>query len=105
MSIFGFFKKAISKVSDLFVAVFGSKAAQDFGDAAVNLLKTEIGKIAITAVSTAGSLFSTNAAARAEAFREIKSEAKRAGIDVKDHMVYLLIELAVARFKGSITEA
>lgn len=104
MSIFGkIFRSVRVKVSEVFSAVFGAARAEKFGREALAILKSDLGKIAMAAVFGVSKIAS-GAVARKMAFTEIKIAALEAGLDAKDSIVNLLIELAVGRLKGSFSE-
>ena len=100
MSFFGFFKKVAVKVSGVFVKIFGSDAAKAFGGAALNLLKSELGKIAVSVVLGLQALPGSNAEKRDAALNLIKEQAVNSGIQVKDSLVSLVLEVAVNFIKG-----
>lgn len=95
-----FFKNAAVFVSDAFVKIFGADAAHNLAAAAEGILKTDLGKIVWTAVNEAAAL-AAGTDKRAAAFANIATAAKSAGIDAKDSIVNMLIELAVQKVKGS----
>lgn len=97
----GHFLKGLEvDVSDLFVKLFGADAAHNFAAAAESIIKTDLGKIAMEAVTEAQAL-AAGVDKRAAAFTKIVSTATAAGLDVKDSIVNLLIELALQKVKGS----
>lgn len=98
-SVVHFFKHIGISVSNTFVLLFGIDAAHTFAIGAESLLKSDLGKIAMTAVQEA-SLMASGAEKKAAAFAKITAEAKTRGLDVENSLVNMLIELAVARFKG-----
>lgn len=98
-SVFHFLKHIGVYVSDAFVALFGSDAAHNFAVGAESILKTDLGKIVMTAVQEASNL-ATGAEKKAAAFAAIATQAKASGIEMKDSLVNMLIELAVSRMKG-----
>lgn len=86
-------------VSETFVKIFGSDAAHSFAVGAESLLKSDLGQLAWIAVQEVDNMAS-GAEKNAAAFSKIVAGAKSAGLEVKDSLVKLLIELAVARLKG-----
>jgi hypothetical protein len=99
-SIGHFFKHAAVWVSDQFVKLFGSDAANTFAVAAESLLHSAIGQIAWDAVNEAEKLAAGTDKLGA-AFAQIISTAATQGIAVKDSVVNMLIEVAVQKLKGS----
>ena len=98
-SVLHFFKHIGVTVSTAFVLLFGIDAAHTFAVGASGLLKTDLGKIAMVAVEEAESL-STGAEKRSAAFAKIVAAMKAQGLNAKDSLVNMLIELAVGRLKG-----
>lgn len=99
-SIGGFFKKVGYYVSEAFQKLFGKDAAQHFAVASLAILKSDLGKIAMTAVQEAMSL-AAGTDKRTVAYHNIITAAKAAGLDAKDSIVNMLIELALQTVKGS----
>lgn len=85
-------------VSGTLIKLFGADAAHSFAVGAESLLKTDLGKIVMTAVQEAESL-ATGEEKKAAAFGKIMTAAATQGLDVKTSLVNMLIELAVARLK------
>lgn len=96
--VFHWFHDAGVWVGHAFVTLFGKDAATQFATGAVALLKTELGQIAITAVTEAAKLES-NTEKFSAAGAAILAAAEKAGLAVTDSMKNLLIELAVQRLK------
>ena len=92
-------------VSNIFIALFGRDASEQFARSALAILKSDFGKIVLTVVTTLATTNLTNEQRRAEAFTHIKTAALAAGIDAKDSIVNLLIELAVSTIKQNFGEA
>jgi hypothetical protein len=99
-----FFHNAGVFVSELFVKIFGEDAAHNLAAAAEGILKTELGKIAWTAVQEAEAL-AAGTDKKAAAFAAILSATKAAGIEAKDSIINMLIELCVQKIKGSFGPA
>lgn len=93
-----FFKHAGVVVAGWFEAAVGSDAAHTFATGAEALLETALGQIAWTAVNNAQSLASNTEKFTAAA-SAIKQQAEAQGIQVKDSLINMLIELAVQRLK------
>lgn len=99
-SIKGFFTKVGYYVAEGFTKLFGKDAAQHFAVASVAILKSELGKIATAAVTEAAAM-AAGTDKRAAAFAKIGAQAKAAGIEAKDSIVNMLIELATQTVKGT----
>lgn len=99
-----FVHQASVYVNDAFVEIFGKARAQAFGHAAVAILQSEAGKIALDAVAVAESVQPAlgGAAKRAQAFTKIENDLKVAKHDVPASLINLLIELAVQAIQGGI---
>ena len=95
-----FFSGFKTKVSQIFSFLFGEKEAAAFGTAALGLLKTELGQIAFTVVESISFEELSNAQSRKLAFKQIASAAKDGGLEYKDSIINLLIELAINSLKG-----
>jgi len=90
----GFFKRAKYYVSEVFVKLFGKDAAQHFTVSAVEVLKSDLGKIAVTAVKEAEAM-AAGTDKRAVAFEKIAQQVAAQGIAAGKSIIYMLIELAV----------
>src|SRR5258708_2646570 len=99
-SIGSFFKKVGYYVSEGFQNLFGKDAAKHFAVASLALLKTDLGKIALTAVQEAEKL-ATGADKWSVAQTNILEAAKAQGLDAKTNIVNMLIELAVQTVSGT----
>ncbi len=86
-------------VSDAFVSLFGMDAAHTFAVGAESLLKSKLGVLAWEAVQEVENMAS-GAEKNVAAFAKIAAGAKAAGLEVKDSLIRLLIEVAVSRLKG-----
>jgi hypothetical protein len=97
-------KSAAQTFEHIFVAIFGSQASAQFVAAAEKILASDFGKVILTTVSGLESIAQSQggAAARATAFNGIKSSAVSAGLDLKDSLINLLIELAVNKMNGTL---
>lgn len=95
-----FFKKVGYYVSEGFQKLFGANAAKAFAVSSLAILKTDLGKIALGTVTEVATL-AAGVDKRRVAFAKIGAQAKAAGIDAKDSVVNLLIELALQTVKGS----
>ena len=86
-------------VSATFVKLFGSAAAHNFAVGAEALLKSDLGRIAVAAVEEANNL-ATGVDKMNVALGKVLTAATSAGLDVKESLARLLIELAVSRMKS-----
>jgi hypothetical protein len=105
MGFFDFLKKVKAKVSDVFIKIFGKDQAQQFADAALQLMKSAAGTLVLDVVKlveTSNPLL-TPADKRQAAFDQIVSDAKSKGLDLTSSIINLLIELAVQTLKNNIT--
>ncbi|MFQ5925900.1 MAG: phage holin, LLH family [Terriglobia bacterium] len=96
------FKKLARVFRKLFLVLFGREALGAFQRAALLLLRTQLGRIVWAVVEAVDLLKVEGEAKRREAFRRILREAKAAGLEVKDSLINLLIEVAVQRLKGLV---
>lgn len=105
----GFWKKLFKPfiwIGKGFKKLFGSEAAGAFARGALALLASEAGQIALRVVTAVETLRpGTDSDLRAEAFRQIRAEAVQSGLDIKDSVINMLIELAVQRLKGSFGDS
>lgn len=99
-SLKDFFKKAGYYVEQGFVAIFGKDAASHFAVATLALLKSDLGKIALTAVQEAEKV-AAGTDKYATAFAAIVSQAKASGINAGESTINMLIELAVQTVNGA----
>lgn len=97
-------KQGAIYVKDEFAKFFGSDQAKAFASAAIGLLKSDAGKIALDAVQFASTLTTDGAGKRKAAFDKILADFKVAGIEGKDSIINLLIEAAVQFAKGAFGE-
>jgi hypothetical protein len=101
MSIGRFFHNVAHPFVVLFHKIVGSDAFKSFIGAAESLLESKLGVIAWDAVRWAGTLTADGAGKRAAAFKKIIEDAEAAGLDYKDSIINLLIEIAVQKLKGN----
>jgi hypothetical protein len=99
-SLKGFFHKVGYYVSEAFVRLFGEDAAKHFAVASLEVLKSDLGKIVVTAVKEAEAL-AAGTDKKAAAFAAIVAQAKTQGISARDSLINMLIELAVQAFSKS----
>ena len=105
LSVVGhFFKEIAVYVSDAFVALFGKDAAHTFAVGAEGVLKSALGQIALNAVQQAAAA-AQGQEARGLAFQKIVEGARASGINAKDSLINMLLELALQRVKGSFGPA
>src|SRR2546430_252458 len=98
-SLFHFLKHVGVYVSETFIGLFGADAAHTFAVGAESLLKSDLGKIAMVAAEEAQSL-ATGTDKMAVALHKVLAEATKQGLEVKESLARMLIEIAVARLKG-----
>ena len=89
--------------------VFGTATWKNFAKASVDLLKKDLGPIALSAVQDAAKLGLAGADARKHAFDKIKADgsgllaqAEKSGIAIKDSFINLLLELALQKVQGTL---
>lgn len=89
-------------VGHVFSKVVGSKEAHAFGAAAMDVLKSDLGKIVVSVVQgLEGNVPSLSSAdKRAQAVRAVLDQAKSSGIDASENIVRMLIESAVGVLRG-----
>jgi len=88
------------QVSDGFIELFGKDSAHAFAIGAESILKSKLGVLAWEAVQEVENMAS-GAEKNIAAFAKIAAGAKAAGLEVKDSLIRLLIEVAVSRLKGA----
>ena len=86
-------------VSDGFIALFGRDSAHAFAVGAESLLKSKLGVLAWEAVQEVENMAS-GAEKNLAAFEKIAAGAKAAGLEVRDSLIKLLIEVAVTKLHG-----
>src|SRR5438105_1504385 len=96
----GFFERTGYYVSEGFQKLFGADASKHFAVASLEVLKSDLGKIALEAVHEA-SLLAAGTDKRGAAFQKIGAAAKASGLEARDSLVNMLIELAVQSAKGA----
>ena len=99
-------KSAAQAFGHVFVAFFGKDASKEFVDAAEKILKSDFGKVIQSIIEGLMSVAAAQggSVARNQALAEIKTAAVGAGLDLKDSLINLLIELAVNKAKGTLAE-
>jgi hypothetical protein len=95
-----FFKKVGYYVSEGFTKLFGSNAAKAFAVSSLALLKTDLGKIALTAVQEAEKV-AAGVDKYTTAFSSIASQVKTQGLAAGESEINMLIELAVQTVNGA----
>lgn len=80
--------------------LLGSDLAKRFAHDALDVLKTDLGSIALEVVNNLKDLALSGAEKRQQAFDQIKTDAAAKGITAADSVINLFIELAVAAIKG-----
>jgi hypothetical protein len=101
MSIGRFFHNIAHPFVVLFQKIVGSDAFKSFVSGAEDLLKSKLGVLAWDAVQAAAVLTTDGAGKRAFAFAQIVKEAEKLGLEYKDSIINLLIEVAVQKLKGN----
>ncbi len=96
-----FVKHSAVWVSQKFVALFGSDAAHNLAVAAESVLKSQIGKITLTAVEELMAVKIPGSEKAAQAMAKIAAAAKEAGIEIARSEINLLIEVAVQKLKAN----
>jgi hypothetical protein len=110
MSFFDVFKKighgvkvAAIAVAHGFENIFGAQASQDFGHAALDVLKSALGQIVVAEVSALAGVSDLSGAEKAaQAQAAILKQVQALGIDASKSIVNMLIELAVQFIKGNL---
>ena len=103
-NLVGKIHSAAVEVSKIFVDIFGQKAATDFGNAALGLLKSDLGQIVTAEVeqlAPVNNLTGVEKAAQAQV--AIAAKAKALGISTSNTIINMLIELAVQFVTGKLT--
>ena len=111
MSLTSFFKtlghdikQVAIKVASVFTAIFGSKAAEDFGKAALALLKSDLGAIVLDEVEALANVNNLTGAEKfVQAQTAILEKVKALGISATTSIINMLIEVAVQFVKGNLT--
>lgn len=85
-----------------FIKLFGRALLIRFASVAKDMLLTELGEIAMTIVSEINFENLSNEEKRRIAGTRILDQTRRSGMDVKDSMIGLMIEIAVQRLKGLV---
>lgn len=98
-SVWHFLKHVSVYVSDKFIGLMGKDAAHTFAVGAESLLKSDLGKIVTVAVEEVQNLAS-GTDKMAVALGKVLTEATKQGLDVKESLARMLIEIAVGRLKG-----
>ena len=92
------------KIEHGFVLIFGKDAADKFGKAALDLLKSDLGQIVIAEVETLAGVSTLSGVEKAaQAQSAVLGKAKGLGIDASKSIVNMLIELAVQFIGGNLT--
>jgi hypothetical protein len=98
------FKVAAITVGHGFVHFFGKEASDEFVSAAKKILASDFGKVIESILLGLVEFKAANgdAAARSEAFTQIKTAAIDAGLDIKNSVINLMIELAANKLNGNL---
>lgn len=103
MSFIGGLKKFFVAIGHGFEKVVGKARAKSFGAEALHLLETDFGKIVktvVTQLETARPAMPGKVKFE-QAFEAIKAQSITEGLDVKDSLIHMFIELAVSVIKGN----
>ena len=100
MGIKQFFKKFAKGFRKVFNRIFGEGALSALGLAALELFKSELGRIALAVVTELQFENLTSAEKRNAAIDRIKEQAKESGLEYTEGFIRLLIEVAVNRLKS-----
>jgi len=100
-------KAVFASIGHFFEHLFGKQELQDFAKASEGLLKSALGKIALEAVTEAEQTMAGAAGGDKHAFAlaKIEADAEAAGIQVKNSIINLLIELCVSKINGALQGA
>ena len=104
MGVRKFFRKIGRFFKKIAAAMFGKSALKKLAAAAKAMLKTAVGRIAVKVVFELEEGNLTDIQKAKEALKRIRQAAKDAGIETKDSLINLLIEMAVARLKGVVPQ-
>jgi hypothetical protein len=101
-NLFSHIKHAAVVIGAAFAKLVGHDRAVEFGHAALDVLQSDLGKIAATAVDAVQTQDPTAPGDTkfATAVGMVKSAAQTAGIEAKDSLIHLLVQLAVSVIKG-----
>lgn len=91
-----------SKVSSVFISLFGADAAAKFSAGVHALLESDLGVLALDAVNAVASLKLGGAESRAAAFSKLVEDAKAKGIEASESIYNMLIEVALQKVKGNV---
>ncbi len=96
MWLFNWFSKLFSTVAKIFQSFIDAVFTQ-----ASKIIVAELKEIAIEIVAEIGSTDLSNEEKRNEAFTRIKESAKEKGLEARDSLINLIIELAVQYLKNN----
>ena len=97
--MFGWFKKLGYWFKQFVVVLFGKGAAKALASAAQKLFKDAFGRSVLAIVAELSMSNLSNADKRSAAFGRIKEAAANEGVEMKDSLINLVIEMAVLRLK------
>jgi hypothetical protein len=97
-------KTAALAFGHVFVAFFGKDATHQLIQAAEKILASDFGKVIMSIVEGLMEYKAANGdtPARDKAASEIKNAAIAAGVDIKDSLINLLVELAANKANGTL---
>ena len=97
--MFGWFKSLGRFFKKFVVVLFGKGAAKALANAAKKMFQNAFGTVILGIVAELSASNLSNADKRIDAFRRIKGLAELKGIEMKDSLINLVIEMAVLRLK------
>jgi hypothetical protein len=97
--MFGWFKKLGRFFKKFVVVLFGKSAAKALAKAAKEMFRSAFGKVVLAIVAELVASNRSNPEKRAVAFTRVKAEAVARGLEIKDSLINLVIEMAVLRLK------
>jgi len=97
--MFGWFKSLGRFFKKFVVVLFGKSAAKALANAAKQMFRSAFGQVVLAVVAELMASNLSNGEKRAAAFARIKEEALFRGVEIKDSLINLVIEMAVLRLK------
>ncbi|KKK82004.1 hypothetical protein LCGC14_2807720 [marine sediment metagenome] len=97
--MFGWFKKLGRFFKKFVVVIFGKAAAKALAEAAKKMFQNAFGSVVLAIVAELSASNLSNGEKRRAAYDRIKAEAEARGVEMKDSLINLVIEMAVLRLK------
>jgi len=97
--MFGWFKKLGRFFKKFVVVLFGKSAAKALANAAKQMFQSAFGSVVLGIVAELSASNLSNAEKRSAAFGRVKELAEFKGVEMKDSLINLVIEMAVLRLK------